>query len=164
LTFFLYCVLINKIIFLKYLYMNIQKTLFVLGTTLAILGTSSSVSANSDYICVKSVVDQPCIVTNWGPWRETSDPDVKIRTWRGTQVTEVSYYHLRTACEAWYTNEWVVGYGGGDSGRQGRADFPSKSKSCTITQKDVNKPKGNPNKNADPTKEYEVPLDTTKKR
>jgi|GEM_PF-1724598 len=77
--------------------MKLKKTLIVLGTTLAVLGASSSTWANPDYICVKSVEDTPCVVSRWDPW--VGDKNSKTRVGYGKRVSEVVYYNLRTECE-----------------------------------------------------------------
>lgn len=60
---------------------------------------ANTTSANPDYICVKSV-DRSCEIdeNQCSEWAEDW-----TRICPGNRVTKVAYYHVRTACEAWYT-------------------------------------------------------------
>jgi len=60
-------------------------------------------NANPDYICVKSVTNQSCVISSWWAWQ----PD-GTRIWTWTKATQVWYYHTRTSCEAGYgaTHNW----------------------------------------------------------
>jgi len=148
--------------------MKLKKTLLALGTTLAILGASSSAWANPDYICIKSIPEKEaaCVVPEdgWGPWIDNQ------RVWKGKRIAEVSYYHVRTDCTkecdekwencvaTWYrsvkkSNNW--GYGA--SWRQGWADTPYSYADCFIVQTDEKPPIGDGNINA-PAKKYPEPV------
>lgn len=91
---------------------------------------SNWTSANPDYICVKSVVNQPCITTHCDSW--TADWK---RTCHWTKATQVAYYLVRTTCESWYTqvsnwwNVWLASW------RQWW-DYISDSNTCTVQQVD----------------------------
>lgn len=98
--------------------------------------TFSSVSANPDYICVKDIYDSPCEITYCWAWWTNG-----MRTCYWQQTTQVSYYLIRTSCEAWYsqiTLGWNVWW---NSWRQS-ADYISQSSSCTIQQFDNVSPHG----------------------
>jgi len=151
--------------FLIFFCMKLKNTLTALGTTLTILSTISSTWANPDYICTKSVTNQPCVVDTWWPWE--GDEKSKTRIGTGKRATHMSYYHVRTDCtqdsewkKTWYTiNKELTKKLRGSvaaSWRHG-ADYPTDWEECTVTQTDRNKPIGNPNKNADQTKQFEVP-------
>jgi len=98
--------------------------------------TLSSVEANPDYICKKSVTDQPCVVNTCEEWKTDW---TRVCNW--TRATEVSYYLIRTNCEAWYTKVskgWNVWW---NSWRQW-ADYVSNSESCTVVEVDTVPPLG----------------------
>jgi hypothetical protein len=94
---------------------------------------ADTVNANPDYICKKSVTGSPCNVTNYpsscSPWTAAW-----TRTCPWLKTTEVSYYLVRTDCEAWYTKV-AHGDSWADSWRQW-ADWVSGSENCTITESD----------------------------
>lgn len=119
----------------KYMYSVISLVvLWALAYSYSVFVTSDS-KANPDYICVKSVTDQPCNVPVDGSTCSAWDAEGK-RTCTGTMTTQVAYYLIRTSCEAWYTQVsagWNVGW---NSGRQGW-DYVSQSTSCSIVQQDV---------------------------
>lgn len=96
----------------------------------------SNVEANPDYICKKSVVDSPCVITTCEDWKTDW-----TRNCNWTKTTEVSYYLVRTNCEAWYTKVALWWNAGWDSGRH-TADYVSWSESCTIVQVDNVPPLG----------------------
>mgnify|MGYP006345007119 len=88
------------------------------------------VNANPDYICKKSVWAQPCVINTCWSW---SSDWTRVCTW--TKTTEVSYYLIRTDCDAWYTKVaqwWNVWWA---SWKQW-ADYVSSSQTCTIVQSD----------------------------
>ncbi len=90
----------------------------------------STVDANPDYICKKSVSDQPCTITTCEEWKS----DWK-RTCNWIKTTEVAYYLIRTDCEAWYTKVANWGNVWWNSGRQW-ADYVSWTQSCTVVEVD----------------------------
>lgn len=88
------------------------------------------VNANPDYICKKSVSDEPCVISSCWSWNTNW---TRVCNW--TKTTEVSYYLIRTDCEAWYTKIakwWNVWWA---SWRQW-ADYVSGTESCSIVQVD----------------------------
>lgn len=90
----------------------------------------STVEANPDYICKKAVVDSPCEVETCDAWKTDGTRNCN---WKKT--TEVSYYLIRTECEAWYTkvsNWWNVWWA---SGRQAW-NYVSWTQSCTVVEID----------------------------
>lgn len=91
----------------------------------------SSVDANPDYICKKAVVDSPCEVKTCDPWKTDG---TRVCNW--VKITEVSYYLIRTDCEAGYTKVSAWWNPGWASGRQW-ADYVSWwTESCTIVEVD----------------------------
>lgn len=112
-------------------------TLVVLGAVVSVgyyFGFSGdNVSANPDYICTKSVTNQPCVVADddWSEW----DTNWK-RTWVWKMATQFRYYATRTGCESWYTKTDWGGYNSWASWRK-TADFVSSSSTCTIIQEDT---------------------------
>lgn len=110
----------------------------------------SSVNANPDYICKKSVTDSPCEIETCWPW----GADHK-RTCYWKKVTEVSYYHIRTSCEPWYMTgvTWSTNkkdtaakyahkdslYDGYDKWASWRnsSDYVSATESCEVIQYDT---------------------------
>lgn len=113
-----------------------------------------SVSANPDYICTKTISWRPCNIESCWVWRKDGS---RICTW--TRTLEVSYYHTRTSCEAWYkvTITWKThslettaarfadknsldsNYTSWSSWRHS-TDYVSKSERCSVTQIDKNPP------------------------
>lgn len=91
----------------------------------------SSVEANPDYICKKSVTDMPCMVTTCEAWKTDG-----TRNCNWVRATEVAYYLIRTSCEAWYTQVSAGWNVGGNSWRQG-ADYISWTQSCTVVEVDT---------------------------
>lgn len=93
---------------------------------------NNSATANPDYICIKSVSDQPCSFnpntdcSAWSDWKRTC-------TWKKT--TKVAYFLIRTDCEAWYTKK-SRGNSGWSSWRQW-ADYSYQSETCTVIQQDT---------------------------
>lgn len=119
----------------KYMYGVISLVVvWAIAYSYSIFVTSKS-SANPDYICVKSVTDQPCNVPTDGSTCSPWDTEWK-RTCTGTMATEVSYYLVRTSCEPGYTQVSLGGDVWLDSGRQW-GDYVSQSTSCSIVQQDV---------------------------
>lgn len=119
----------------KYMYGVISLVvLWVALYSYSIFVTSES-EANPDYICVKSVTDQPCNVPADGSTCSAWDATWK-RTCTGTQTTEVSYYLIRTTCDAGYTQVSAGWNVWGNSGRQW-GDYVSQSTTCSIVQQDV---------------------------
>jgi hypothetical protein len=114
-------------------------TLFVLVLTgwifiLLWKENSDKVMANPDYICKKSVSDMPCEISSCDEWSGSW-----TRTCYWERTTEVSYYLIRTDCEAWYTkvsNWWNVWW---NSWRQ-TSDYVSGSATCEVEQVDVEAP------------------------
>lgn len=95
-----------------------------------IYGWTSFVNANPDYICKKSVNNEPCVINECWSWDSTW-----TRTCYWTKTTEVSYYLIRTDCEAWYTKVakwWNVWWA---SWRQW-SDYVSGTNSCSVVQVD----------------------------
>jgi len=99
-------------------------------------GSLTSVEANPDYICKKSVTDTPCMVTTCESWKTDG-----TRSCNGLRATEIAYYLIRTDCEPGYTKVsagWNVGW---NSGRQW-ADYVSWTQSCTVVEVDNVPPVG----------------------
>lgn len=115
-------------------------------------------SANPDYICVKTVTDAWCKVDKCEDWNNTGE---RICTWK--KVTELWYYHTRTACEAGYgvkitwdtwTNKsastkavrsaldssWKNATTSHPSSWRHSSDFTYSSTTCTITEQDNEPP------------------------
>ena len=89
-----------------------------------------NVKANPDYICKKSLVNEPC--KNLTCWAWSKDWK-RVCHW--IKDTEVSYYLIRTNCETWYTKVpawWNVWW---KSWRQ-ESDYVSKTKSCSVVEYD----------------------------
>ena len=101
--------------------------LFVIALLVAIINYGGfslwGANANPDYICKKAVYNSPCRVTNY----PSSCPWVK--------TTEVSYYLIRTECEAGYTKV-SVWWNVWDASWRHWADYVSWSNACTITEYD----------------------------
>lgn len=96
----------------------------------------TSVEANPDYICKKSVTDMPCMVTTCESWKTDW-----TRACNWLRATEVAYYLIRTDCEPWYTKVsagWNVWW---NSWRQW-ADYISWTQSCTVVEVDNVPPLG----------------------
>lgn len=89
-----------------------------------------SVNANPDYICKKSVSSEPCVISSCSSWNTNW-----TRICYGQKTTEVSYYLIRTDCEAWYTKVAAWGNVLWASWRQW-SDYVSSTNSCSITQVD----------------------------
>jgi hypothetical protein len=85
---------------IKYIALTLVLTALLTFGYLNFMGTS--VSANPDYICVKSV-SRTCSID------ETKCEEWNTKTWtrtcEGTRVSKVWYYHTRTSCESGYTVE-----------------------------------------------------------
>jgi len=96
----------------------------------------STVEANPDYICKKSVSDQPCVVTTCETWKTDG-----TRTCNWLRTTEVAYYLIRTDCEAWYTKVSAGWNVWGNSGRQ-TWDYVSWTQSCSVVEVDTVAPVG----------------------
>lgn len=87
--------------------------------------------ANPDYICVKSVTNQPCIITTCDAWQTNWS-----RTCHWTRTTAVQYYLVRTTCEPGYQRIYQSGNWMTESWRQG-ADYQYSSEACSIIQTDT---------------------------
>lgn len=92
------------------------------------------VSANPDYICVKNVTNMPCVLTNY-PSSCSEWTTSWTRTCPWVKTTQVSYYLIRTSCEAWYSQvangeAWWASW-------RNSADYVSGSQNCTITETDT---------------------------
>ncbi len=102
---------------------------------------SQSTSANPDYICIKDVSDQPCIVSD-----ETTDCGAWETDWTRTcnwqRATQVAYYLTRTTCESGYDRVRGGGYTSWASWRK-TWDFNYKFENCTIKQVDDTAPSWN---------------------
>ncbi len=91
---------------------------------------TEKVAANPDYICIKSVNNEPCKITRCDSWSQNW-----TRTCYWTKTTKVAYYHRRTSCSSGYTNWGQVGNSGWASWRIS-ADYPYQTSSCTIVETD----------------------------
>lgn len=94
----------------------------------------NNASANPDYICVKNVTDSPCVLSNY-PSSCSAWTTSWTRTCPWTKTTQVSYYLIRTSCEAWYSQVYH-GESGWSSWRNS-GDYVSGSTNCTITETDT---------------------------
>lgn len=90
----------------------------------------SSVSANPDYICSKTLYNQPCLINSCWAWQVWWH---RVCNW--TKTTQVSYYHVRTSCEPWYYVTAVGWWSGAASWRQ-TWDWATWV-SCSITEWDT---------------------------
>lgn len=116
-------------------------------------GWTTKTQANPDYICKKAVTWQECRIQSCWEWSTNW-----TRTCYWERTTEVSYFHIRTSCEAWYTvaRTWSTSdantaaryadqsalsnnYNSWSSWRHS-VDYPSQTESCTITQTDTTAP------------------------
>jgi len=86
-------------------------------------------NANPDYICIKSVSNQSCVVSSWWAWQSDW-----TRVGTGTKATKVSYYATRTGCEPGYAGTIIWSIWGASWRRT--ADVTYSSTTCTITQID----------------------------
>ncbi len=120
------------------------KSAMAVVAVLAISGASyfgfmagtEKVAANPDYICVKSVTNEPCQINRCDSWTQSG-----TRTCYGTKTTKVAYHHRRTSCEAGYTNMWAFANTGWASWRH-TADYPYETTTCSIIETDRIDPTG----------------------
>lgn len=119
-----------------FIFLSIASFIFLSSNKNINILAINSAEANPDFICVKTVSNQPCTITSCGPWIGTQ----RTCTWR--TATQIAYYSVRIWCAEWGIGT-VIWSSGAASWRRS-ADFTYNTASCTIVQTDTTPPTGDP--------------------